>query len=553
MSEVFEMIAPLSNVNDNSVVVCEHLAEDGASVTKGQPVIGIETSKATSELTAPADGIIRYVVKVGDEVPNGTVLAVVGSVSEDIDEYLKRFDRKIAEKKNENTDPARLSKPYGVNFIKSADSDNTSFGIFENAVTLGEITARDGEKVNEGCVLARVRSSDGIESIKAPVSGYVFWEAALYETIQPGEAAGVISVSGVRPEGIRSKNRVVKRKEIKYGSLRISAAAQRALDEHNTTAQALGLSGLVTAKDVLECFSHDADNGIGRDDTAKNDNTGTEQPKKRRPVHQSEGHFEKLSRSKRSEAAFLSEANNEAVISRVSVLVPTKGIFTECSEDPELAGKFSAIVIMETAALLKKYAVLRSVFEDGNVFIYDDINIGYAISIDSGLKVPVFHKCDGTALDEMITQKETYIEKYIEGSLNPDDLSGGTFTITDMSQSGCFMFDPVLNLGQSAILGIGGENTTHTEYPLILAFDHRVCDGMTAAAFLNELKERLIAHENALLPEPDKEDDVLDREVYCDYCFRDAQELSRKGHYLFKSVDENGEEKYICSICAAGY
>lgn len=553
MSEVFELIAPLSNVNDNSVVVCEHLTEDGAQVTKGQPVIGIETSKATSELTAPADGIIRYVVKVGDEVPNGTMLAVVSASPEDIDEYLRETRRKNKEIKAENKASSLLNKPAGKAGTKFTDNNNTPFGIFENAVTLGEITVRDGEKVNEGSLLARVRSADGIESIKAPVSGYVFWETALYETIQPGEAAGVISGSGVRPEGIYSKGRKVKRAGIKYGSLRISAAAQRVLDEHNTTAQALGLTGLVTAKDVLGCFSGETDSGNSQRDLGADDHEVTGRIKKISPVHQAGGHIEKLSKSKRSEAAFLSEANSETVISRVSVLVPTKGIFTACSEDPELAGKFSAIVIMETAALLKKYSVLRSVFEDGNVFVYDDINIGYAISIDSGLKVPVFRGCDGSGLDKIIAQKETYIEKYIDGTLNVDDLSGGTFTITDMSQSGCFMFDPVLNLGQSAILGIGGENTTHTEYPLILAFDHRVCDGMTAAAFLNELKERLIAHENALLPEPDKEDDVMDREVYCDYCFRDAEELSRKGHYLFKSVDENGEEKYICSICAAGY
>lgn len=551
MSEVFEITAPLSNVNDNSVVICEHLTDDGAAVTSGQPVIAIETSKATSELTAPSDGFIRYVVGVDEEVPNGTVLAVVGKRLEDTEEYLKEDALKHKSAGTQNTVQTAY-KPAESSGMKAAGKGgDTPFGIFDNAVTLGEIMVRDGEKTEEGRLLAKVRSAKGIEDIKAPAGGYVFWDVMPYETIQAGEAAGVVSASGVRKQRYHFKKAKAERGGIKYASLRVSASAQRILDENKTTAQALGLSGLVTAKDVIRCISLKGD-GISGPENA--DGHGiTERVKSRTPVHQADGHLEKLSRSKRSEAAFLSEANSEAVISRVSLLVPTKGIFRECEKDPELAGRFSSIIIMETAALLKKYPLLKSVFEDGNVFVYDDINVGYALSIDAGLKVPVFHGCDRLSLDEIIALKETYIEKYIDGSLSAGDLSGGTFTITDMSQSGCFMFDPVLNLGQSAILGIGGENTSHTEYPLILAFDHRVCDGMSAASFLSELKDRLVAFEDALLPEPDKEEDITGREPYCDYCFRDAQELFKNGHYLFKSVDKNGEEKYICSICASGY
>lgn len=551
MSGVFEIVAPLSNVNDNSVVVCEQLTEDGAMVTKGQPVVTIETSKAASELTAPADGIIRYVVNVLDEVPNGTVLALVGENPADIDAYIKETaeNNRVSAKSETAVSAGEPERTAGKN--RSGKDEDTPFGVFENTVTLGEIMVRDGETAEAGRLLARVRSSSGVEEIKAPVSGYVFWDVMPYEIIQAGEAAGVISGSGVRKA---SFGRTGRKKDRNYTSLRISAAAGRLLDEYDTSAQALGLSGLITARDVLRCVKSEGHYDGGDNHAGEAYPRGTHKDKVKKPVvHQTTGGYEKLSKAKRSEAAFLSEANSEAVVSRVSVLVPTRGIFSACSEDPELAGRFSSILIMETAALLKKYPMLQSVYDDGNVFVYDQINVGYAVSIDEGLKVPVFHKCDGLSLDEIAALKEEYIEKYVDKTLSADDLSGGTFTITDMSQSGCFMFDPVLNLGQSAILGVGGENTAHTEYPLILAFDHRVCDGMSAAAFLNDLRTRLVAYENALMPEPDKDEDQSEREAYCDYCFRDAQELEKKGHYLFKSVDKNGQEKYICSICAAGY
>ena len=546
MSEVIKIVAPLANVNDSSVVVCEYLADNGSAVTEGQPVIAIETSKATSELTAPSDGIIRFIVGVGEEVPNGTVLALVGDNDAEIDDCLNRADDHI---KN-------IQKPIKhCNSSYNNSGSDIPFGVFESAVTLGEIMVCDGDKTDEGSIIARVRGVTGVEDIKAPTCGYVYWNIRPYETLMAGEPVGIISDSSYRKtvgSAIRVPYMAYHDSKKEYSTLRVSAPAQVLLDKYNVSAKELGLTGLVRAQDVEKILNRDRNIGIIETETSVTHKELADN-KKSASVRQAPGNTEELSISKRSEAIFLSEANREAVVSRVSILVPTNGIFSACSEDSELAGRFSAVIIMETAALLKKYRSLQSVYEEGSIYVYDETNIGYALSIDNGLKVPVFRKCNELSLDEIIERKEEYIEKYLEGTLTVDDLSGSTFTITDMSQSGCFMFDPVLNLGQSAILGIGGENPGHTEYPIIMAFDHRVCDGMTAASFLNELRIRLIAHEKTLLPEPDPTDDALTGEPCCEYCFRDVGELREKGHYLFKSIDEKGREKYICSICALGY
>jgi pyruvate/2-oxoglutarate dehydrogenase complex dihydrolipoamide acyltransferase (E2) component len=316
----------------------------------------------------------------------------------------------------------------------------------------------------------------------------------------------------------------------------------------------IGLTGLVTANDIL--------NRVGPNKEVINNNAEEkEKPATSRMevAHSSNGRYVKLSKSKRSEANFLYSANRDAVVSQASVMVPTQGIISACADNPELAEKFSAIIILETSRLLKNYTSMTSVYDNGQIFEYDSINVGYALSIDDGLKVPVFKNSDQKSLESLISEKEKFIEKYISRELSIEDLSGGTFTITDLSSTGCYLFNPVLNLGQSVILGVGGENPSHTDYPLILAYDHRVVDGATATEFLCALRERLMSHETVLLGRDkekttDVESETIDLEnLCCDSCYRSIDELEDLGQYLLKTIDKTGHEKHICSICMGGW
>jgi hypothetical protein len=171
------------------------------------------------------------------------------------------------------------------------------------------------------------------------------------------------------------------------------------------------------------------------------------------------------------------------------------------------------------------------------------------------------------SLDEIIQAKDVFIEKYVSNTLSPEDLAGGTFTITDLSSIGCWLFNPLLNYRQSAILGIGGENPRGDAYPLVLAFDHRVSDGMTAAAFLNDLKRRLCYHENLLLPDrlPEAgraaaqetgkiEAAGTEKELpVCSKCYRDIDELTGMEQYLVQTIDRSGYVQLVCTICMEGW
>jgi pyruvate dehydrogenase E2 component (dihydrolipoamide acetyltransferase) len=268
-------------------------------------------------------------------------------------------------------------------------------------------------------------------------------------------------------------------------------------------------------------------------------------------------HKQKLPRAKRTEVNLLVSAQASTVSCQVSVLVPTRGIFTACLQNADFAGQMSSRIIFEVSRLLKTYPMFNAGYLSEHIVYYDEINVGYAVDIQQGLKVPIFRGTDHLTLEEIHQKKQKFIEKYLLNDLTTDDLSCGTFTITDLSEQGCWLFNPIINKGQSGILGIGGEQPLGNKgsvYPLILGFDHRLTEGLTANKFLVDLKERLIAHENLLLRQigldsyEQKAEEF--QEPYCQSCFLKASQIYSMDNHLFKTITADGKERLVCSVCA---
>ena len=172
-----------------------------------------------------------------------------------------------------------------------------------------------------------------------------------------------------------------------------------------------------------------------------------------------------------------------------------------------------------------------------------------------GCGVPVFFKTDQASLESIHQRKQDFIVKYLEGGLAPADQTGGTFTITDLSGSGAWSFNPLINAQQSAILGVGSEQALgggQFVYPLILAFDHRLTEGLTALRFLQVLSERMMAHELVLERQLGGRQQAAE-EPYCQNCRRTLGELKRHQAHLLRSIGEDGREQTVCTICTAGW
>jgi hypothetical protein len=150
---------------------------------------------------------------------------------------------------------------------------------------------------------------------------------------------------------------------------------------------------------------------------------------------------------------------------------------------------------------------------------------------------------------------------YLDDTLHVGSLAGGTFTITDLSSEGVFTFQPLINQGQSAILGVGGEfflsGSREGLFNLILSFDHQLAAGRQAAQFLQDVVQRL--HAYAAVFEDQRADAPRAEELYCARCLTPLSRLQRldpaqRGdHFLVQTVQSDGRLEYRCNTCLQGW
>jgi pyruvate dehydrogenase E2 component (dihydrolipoamide acetyltransferase) len=164
---------------------------------------------------------------------------------------------------------------------------------------------------------------------------------------------------------------------------------------------------------------------------------------------------------------------------------------------------YTDIIVKAVARALGEHPMLNSALVGDEIRIYTARNIGVAVALEEGLVVPVVKNAESKSLGAIAAEMKPLVERTRSGKFSPDDVAGGTFTITNLGAFGIDVFDPILVPPQAAILGvcrivdrptvINKEVVVRSMMNLCLSFDHRIVDGAPAARFLQRLKELLEA------------------------------------------------------------
>jgi pyruvate dehydrogenase complex dihydrolipoamide acetyltransferase long form len=159
------------------------------------------------------------------------------------------------------------------------------------------------------------------------------------------------------------------------------------------------------------------------------------------------------------------------------------------------------MITKAVAMALRRQPRLNATLVDQEVRLHDSVNVGIAVNLDEGLIVPVIFNADQKDLGQIAREGRDLAEKARAGRLQLDEISDGTFTITNLGTTGIELFTPIINPPQVAILGVGmvqrrpivvGDALAiRPAVYLSLVFDHRAVDGVPAANFLQELKRLL--------------------------------------------------------------
>lgn len=150
---------------------------------------------------------------------------------------------------------------------------------------------------------------------------------------------------------------------------------------------------------------------------------------------------------------------------------------------------------------LKQHEQMNSAYIENTIHLYKQVHLGMAVALERGLVVPVIRNADQSTLIDLSRSIKALAKKAREGQLSQDEMQGSTFTISNLGAYGVDHFTPVLNPPEAGILGVGAVYDTpefvgetiekRSILPLSLTFDHRVLDGVPAAAFLQTVKKFL--------------------------------------------------------------
>jgi pyruvate dehydrogenase E2 component (dihydrolipoamide acetyltransferase) len=159
------------------------------------------------------------------------------------------------------------------------------------------------------------------------------------------------------------------------------------------------------------------------------------------------------------------------------------------------------LIVKACATALRANPVLNVSFTEDYLLVHKRVNIGVAVALEEGLVVPVIRDADQKSVSQLGAETRELAGRAREQRLTPQEMSGGTFTVSNLGMFGVDAFTAVINPPEAAILAVGatrkdvvfrdGEVIPRDRMTLTLSIDHRACDGATGAAFLGQLADLL--------------------------------------------------------------
>jgi pyruvate dehydrogenase E2 component (dihydrolipoamide acetyltransferase) len=171
------------------------------------------------------------------------------------------------------------------------------------------------------------------------------------------------------------------------------------------------------------------------------------------------------------------------------------------AKEGDVVPSFNDMVVKASAIALREFPRANGAYRDGRLEQYSRVNVGVAVAARDALVVPTVFDADRKGLREIATETRSLAQRVRDGTVTPPELSGGTFTVSNLGMYGVSNFSAVINPPQAAILSVGaiaerpvvrdGEVSTAHLMGVTLACDHRILYGADGAEFLARIRELL--------------------------------------------------------------
>ncbi len=516
--------------------VAQWLKKVGDKVEEGDILAEIETDKATMEFESFNEGTLLHIgLQEGDTAPVDSLLAIIGDEGEDISALLNGNTAEAAPAEEapatatqEESAPApeAAAIPEGVTVVTMPRlSDTMTDG------TVASWLKQVGDKVEEGDILAE------IETDKATMEFESFNEGTLlYVGLQEGETAPVDSLLAIIGEAGTDVSAVA----ANFGTAAPAAAkaeapkteapaaaapkAEAAPAKASTPTATKKVSainsenGRIVASPLAKALAEEKGINLAKvvgtgeggrivKVDIENYTPATEAAPAAAtvvaaPVGEISQREEKNSNMRKAIARALDKSQTENVNFTISIDVDMDNAIAsrkQINELPDTKVSFNDLVVKASAMALRKHPQINTEWTVEKTIYNDHIAVGVAVAIEDGLVVPVIPFTDTKSLTQIGAEVKDLAVKAKKKKLTPAEMSGSTFTVSNLGMFGVDNFTSIINQPNSAILSVGGikqkpvvkngEIVVGNVMNLTLSCDHRTIDGAVGAAFLNTLKQ----------------------------------------------------------------
>jgi 2-oxoglutarate dehydrogenase E2 component (dihydrolipoamide succinyltransferase) len=494
--------------------------KDGDMVKMDEVIAELESDKATFELTAEKAGILKIAAAEGDTLPIGAVVATIedGGVQPASVAVESSGSPKVAEA----AAPSPTAPATATTTTTSLQVKVPTVGESITEVTLSRWIKKDGDSVAMDEAIAELESDKATFELTAEKAGVLKTLAKEGDTLPIGaiictiEGAGSIKAAEPAPAAAAAAvSASAADNKVTYASGTPSPAAAKILAEKGVDTKSVsgtGVAGRITKEDALlaERISENPQIPKGQQPEAAPVKKAEPVVAKTAPAASGprSDRREKMSSLRKTVARRLVAVKNETAMLTtfnevdMSPIMEIRSKYKDKFKEKHGVGLgFMSFFTKAVCEALKEWPAVGARIEGEEVVYSNFADISIAVSAPKGLVVPVIRNAESMSLAEIEKAVAALAVKARENKLSLEEMTGGTFTITNGGVFGSMMSTPILNSPQSAILGmhniierpvaVNGQVVIRPMMYLALSYDHRIIDGRESVSFLVRVKQLL--------------------------------------------------------------
>ena len=511
-----EIKVPEVGESISEVTIATWLKGDGDFVEQDEIIAELESDKATFELPAEASGVLKIKAQEGDTLNIGDVICEIesnGQLSAQTTGAEAKEDGNSQPSENNEKRSGSAQEPAKTGEVKEMIVPEVGESITE--VTIATWLKEDGDFVELDEIIAEVESDKATFELPAEATGKLQIVAQEGDILEIGALICKIEVmegmpaeqpAQKTPDQPETLTTEAKSQGVSYATGHPSPAAAKILDEKGiptSAVQGTGVDGRITKEDAQTAQPEPA---------APTAPAEAKAPEIAPPVVATgvsrEARREKLSSLRRTIARRLVAVKNETAMLTTFNEVDMKPIMDlrkkykeQFKEKHGVGLGFMSFFAKACCTALQEWPAVNAMIDENELIYHNFCDISIAVSTPRGLVVPVIRNAESLNFQQIESEVIRLATKARDGKLTIEEMTGGTFTITNGGIFGSMLSTPIINAPQSAILGMhnivqrpvvkDGEVVVRPIMYVALSYDHRIIDGRESVSFLVRVKELL--------------------------------------------------------------